>query len=189
MMRIAGASLLFATLAATTACGVGNDPAGGGGGSDDRTKLGILCSASLKITGTFARAATPQPEIDPDTGLPLTGCWPVGTWTFSATVDSNTCKTAPTLLSSYSFRVDRVENGPDGQGFVDSYTNMTTVGAMNWHVGVSSNGQGCEGHLELGSADGTEYWQMQPALLKTDPTKLVGSGDYDLYNGNGWPWK
>jgi hypothetical protein len=188
MTRIAGASLLFTTLAATTACGVGDDPGvAPGAGSDDRTKLGIVCSAAFTITGTFA-PGTPTRPIDPDTMLPITGCWPVGTWTFTAKVASNECATPPAVLPSYSFRVDRAE-GADMQGLTETYANLTTVGAMTSHLKVSSNGQGCEGNLELGSPDGKEYWAMKPVLLKTATTTLVGQGDYDLYNSDAWPWK
>jgi hypothetical protein len=196
MTRIAGASVFPCILIATTACGVGGGDDGGGGftgGSDDRTKLGIVCSASFKVNGTFT-PGTPGRPIDPDTTLPLTGCWPVGTWTFTATMAKNECPTAPSVLPSYSFKVDRVE-GVDMQGLVDSYTNMTAVGDLQWHLSVSSNGQGCEGNFELGSADGKAYWNMQPVLANplnaTDPptTTITGNGDYDLYNTDGWPWK
>lgn len=191
MIRIAGASALFATLVATTACGVGDDA---GTVSDDRnTKLGIVCSASFKMSGTFT-PGTPARPIDPDTMLPLTGCWPVGTWNFTAAVDANDCAAAPAVLPSYSFRVDRME-GADMQGLVDSYTNLTSVADMKWHLSVSSNGQGCEGNFELGSADGKNYWNMQPVLMNppnaTDPptTRIIGNGDFDQYNTDGWPWK
>ena len=186
MMRTVGASVLFATLVSTAACGVGNDPGGTNGGSDDRTKLGVQCSASFKVTGTFVQAATPARPIDPDTGAPITGCWPVGTWTFSATVDQNACPNAPTVLPSYSFKVDRVD---DGNGFQETITSMTTTGNLRYHLAMSSNGQGCEGHFELGSPDGKDYWNFQPTLLKTATTQLSGAGDYDRYNNDGWPWQ
>jgi hypothetical protein len=195
MTRIAGASVLFATLLATTACGVGGDdgPTGGGGGdtqgSDDRnTKLGITCNATFKLSGTFT-PGTPGRPIDPDTNAPITGCWPVGTWNFTAALDpaSNECKTAPTALPSYSFRVDRAE-GSDQQGLVDTYANLTSVNGLRWHLSVSSNGQGCEGNFEFGSADGKEYWNMQPAVLNTAQTTITGNGDYSLYNKDAWPW-
>jgi hypothetical protein len=190
MMRIAGASVLFATLVATTACGVGDDS---GTVSDDRnTKLGIVCSASFKMSGTFT-PGTPARPIDPDTTLPLTGCWPVGTWNFTATVDTNDCKTPPAVLPSYSFRVDRME-GADMQGLVDTYANLTSISGMKWHLSVSSNGQGCEGNFELGSADGKNYWNMQPVLSNAPDgapptTTITGNGDFDQYNADGWPWK
>src|SRR5882724_4486432 len=196
MMRIAGASVLFATLVATGACSVGGGDDGGGGsgdvmgGSDDRTKLGITCSAAFTVTGTFT-PGTPARPIDADTGAPLTGCWPVGTWTFTAGVapTGNTCAAAPSVLPSYSFRLDRIE-GTDGQGLVDNITNLTSVGSMHYHRSVSSTGQGCEANFEFGSADGKDYWDMKPTLLNpanaADPptTKVTGGGDYDRYTSN-----
>ncbi|HEX2690137.1 MAG TPA: hypothetical protein VHN14_26160 [Kofleriaceae bacterium] len=197
MTRIAGASVFFGILVATTACGVGGDDDGGFTGGTD-PKPGIVCSASFKINGTFAPipagspGARPQDPEDP-TKL-LAGCWPAGTWTFTAAVADNQCPTAPAVLPSYSFKVDRME-GADMQGLVDTYTNTTSVGAMQWHLSVSSNGQGCEGNFEFGTMDGKDYWNMQPVLLNppnaTDPptTTITGQGDYDEYNNDGWPWK
>jgi hypothetical protein len=193
MMRIAGATVFLTTLVATTACGVGDD-SGGGVKEDRNDKLGIVCNASFKMSGTFTPGATPPRPIDEDTKLPINGCWPVGTWNFTAAMDTNECKTAPAVIPSYSFRVDKVE-GPDMQGFVDNYTNLTSIGDMKWHLSVSSNGQGCEGSLELGTADGLQYWNMQPLLenplLDTSPptTKITGSGDYAMYKTDSWPWK
>jgi hypothetical protein len=61
---------------------------------------------------------------------------------------------------------------------------------MQYHVSMSANGQGCQGHFEVGSADGSQYWNMVPTLSK-DPaaTAITGNGDYIVYQGNGWPWK
>jgi hypothetical protein len=195
MTRIAGASVFFGILIATTACGVGGgDNPDFKGGTDP--KPGITCSASFKVNGTFTPglpARPNQPDVTPAT--PITGCWPVGTWTFTATVADNACPTAPMVLPSYSFKVDRADNTTDGQGLSDTYTNMTSIGSMQWHLAVSANGQGCEGNFELGTPDGTQYWNMQPVLLDppndTDPptTTITGQGDYDQYNVDGWPWK
>ncbi|HEU4733255.1 MAG TPA: hypothetical protein VFT22_35425 [Kofleriaceae bacterium] len=165
------------------------------GGSDDRNqKLGIVCTGSFTITGTFAPADTPPRPIDPETSMPILGCWPVGTWTFSAQLAESDCAAPPSVLPSYSFKLDKIE-GTDGQGFVDQITNMTDIGSMQVHLAVSSNGQGCEGNFELGSADGKDYWHMQPSLLNpinpADPptTTITGNGDYDEYSADGWPWK
>jgi hypothetical protein len=142
----------------------------------------------------FTPADTPPRPTDPETSQPITGCWPVGLWTFSATVAQSSCPTPPAVLPSYAFQLDKIE-GPDMQGFVDKITNMTDIGSMQVHLTVSSNGQGCEGNLELGSPDGKDYWHMIPTLLNpanaADPptTAITGNGDYDEYNANGWPWK
>jgi len=194
MMRIAGASVLFATLVVTTACGVGDDA---GSNTDDRNdKLGIICNASFKMSGTFTPVAAGSPgarPIDPDTMMPLTGCWPVGTWTFTAAMDTNECTTTPAVIPQYSFRVDRAE-GADMQGLVDSYTNLTSIGDLQWHLAVSSNGQGCEGSFEFGSPDGKQYWNMQPVLINplsgaAPTTQITGSGDYSMFTTESWPWK
>jgi hypothetical protein len=193
MMRIAGACVLFTTLVATTACGVGDDAATGGGSDDRNDKLGIVCNASFKKSGTFVPGLPARP-VDDVTMMPITGCWPVGTWTFTAAMDTNECKAAPEVIPSYSFKVDRIE-GADMQGLVDKYTNLTTLGDKKWHLSVSSNGQGCEGSLEFATPDGLQYWNMQPVLADplttggTPTTTITGSGDYAMYKTDSWPWK
>ncbi|HEY0476187.1 MAG TPA: hypothetical protein VGD37_01605 [Kofleriaceae bacterium] len=198
MTRIAGVSVLLTALVAAAGCGVGGDDMmpGGGSGSGSGTAIppvdeGEVCNAAFTVVnGTFAPGTTPRP-IDPDTGLPLTGCWPVGTWTFHATVASNGCATAPTVISTYSFKVERVAPPEGGDDTIQKLTSLTTTPTgMQYHLAVSSNGQGCEAHFELGTADGTQYWNMKPTLPK-DPaaTTLGGDGYYVQYQANGWPWK
>jgi hypothetical protein len=183
-------------LAATTACGVGDDggsnlTGGGGtpmGGVDDtNSKLGVTCTADLKAMGTFT-AGTPARPNDPDTGNPVDGCWPVGTWTFTVSVAMNNgCAAAPTPLAGYSFKLDRAE-GSDGLGLTDTLTNTTTLGTGQvYHLSVSTSAQGCKAHLEVGSADGKDYWNIEPELLNGVPG-LSGTGEYRLYKDNGWPW-
>lgn len=191
MIRCASISLTLATL---MACSVGEDGGGGGGGSgsgtgsDDRDMtLGIVCNSEFKITGSFAPGMPGRP-IDETTMEPIGGCWPIGTWTFTAAVDpdANECTPAPTVQASYSFRVDGMD---DGDGIVRSYTNLGSLGNLQYHLAVSGNGQGCEGNFEVGSADGKQYWNLQPLVPNDAPTMIAGKGEYALYNADAWPWK
>jgi hypothetical protein len=197
MTRIAGASFLLAVFAAA-GCGVGNDgPGMTMPPQPNPVSNAEVCTASFTVTGTFT-PGTPGRPLDPDTNLPITGCWPVGTWTFTAAVDSTAtqehpCQTAPTTLATYAFKVTRVPvdpNDPASDDTMQQIDSMTTMPAgMQYHLSVSSNGQGCQGHFEVGSADGSQYWNMVPTLAK-DPatTTIAGNGDYIVYQGNGWPW-
>jgi hypothetical protein len=200
MTRIAGANVLFALLTLTGACGVGGGDgsgSGSGGGSGGTvippTDNSEVCAAAFTLTGTFTPGATPRPT-DPDTGLPLTGCWPIGTWNFTAKVDTaspNTCATAPAVLPSYSFKVERTADPASPTETIQTITSlMTLTGGMQYHIAMSSNGQGCEGSFEFGTADGKDYWNMKPVLAK-DPaaTAITGGGDYVEYKGNSWPWQ
>jgi hypothetical protein len=152
---------------------------------------GQLCTAHFTVTGTFAPGTTPRP-LDPDTQQPITGCWPVGQWTFTAAVASNTCAAAPAVIPSYSFKVERTAATDGGTDTTQTITNLTslTAPAAQAHLSVSSTGQGCEGSLELGSTDGTKYWNMKPTLSKDPAARtLAGAGDYDEYKVDAWPWK
>jgi len=162
-----------------------------------------VCNAAFTITGTFTADATTPPPTDPDTGAPLSGCWPVGTWNFTAKLDAsspNNCTTQPAalqpaVLPSYSFKVARTPDPDGGTDTIQTLAILTTLsGGMQSHLAMSSNGQGCEGSVEFGSADGTQYWNMKPTLAKLvpgtpAPTTISGGGDYVLYKGNSWPWK
>jgi hypothetical protein len=152
------------------ACGVGDDPV-----SDDRNEnLGIDCNATFTTAGTWTAAAPARPADVP------TGCWPVGTWTFTAKVDTNECAAPPALLPSYSFKVDRAVN-PDPTmdiGYVETYTWFGDQ-ALLFKLAVSETGSGCEGGLELYSVDGMEYWNMKPLLQ--DNGTVAGFGEYAHY--------
>ncbi len=180
MKRIAGSIVL--ALVAVTGCGVGGDDGPGNGSDDPNQKLGIVCNAMMTLSGSFTEG-TPARPLDPDTNMPITGCWPVGTWSFSVSTMMNGCPSAPVPLATYSFRVDR--NDPDGTGYVESYANLTTTD-LRTHIEVSATGNGCEGILELGNADGTQYWNLHPVL---NGNTLTGSGEYTLYKTDSWPWE
>jgi len=187
-------------LTLTEACGVGGDDGGTPVPPLDNSEV---CVAAFTVTGTFA--------VDPNTplptdknGAPISGCWPVGTWSFTASLDPSAtfdpsgapkCTTAPTVLNSYSFKVTRTSDPMGGTDTIQTLTSTTTLGGgMQYHLSLSANGQGCEGSFEFGSADGTQYWNMKPTLPKLvppapSPTVISGGGDYVLYKANGWPWK
>lgn len=201
MTRIAGASLLFALMTATAACGVGGDDGMKTPPQPDPINDGVVCNAHFTVAGTFAPGITPRP-IDPDTGMTITGCWPVGTWTFTATVDNTglaplpgdppVCATAPNVVP-YSFKVERTpatDGGTDTVQMITNLTSLTASAAVQVHVSMSSDGQGCEGSLEMGTADGLKYWNMKPTLSKDPAARtLAGVGDYSEFKIDAWPWK
>lgn len=140
--------------------------------SDDRNvNLGIDCNATFTTTGTWTASTPTRPAAVP------TGCWPVGTWTFTAKVDTNECAAAPALLPTYSFKVDRAVNSDPNMdiGYVESYTWLGDK-ALLFKLAVTEVGNGCEGGLELYSVDGMEYWNMKPLLQ--DDGKVAGFGEY-----------
>ncbi len=170
-----------------TACGVGDEGGNGNGNTADASSddpdlaLGVTCRATLDITGTVA-LGTPVRPTDPDTGMPITGCWPVGTWTFTASVDTTAtedhpCASRPVLLPQYQFRVDRMLQA-DGSGLLETYAYLGDM-AMLGHLKVSEGGGGeCEAGLELWSIDNKTFWNLKPDLTQTT---LTGHGDYVEY--------
>ncbi len=170
MARTFGAFVVLSSLV-LGACGVGDEAAD----TDDRDeKLGIICNATFTTTGTFTAAAPMRPAEVP------TGCWPVGTWTFSAKVNENECAKTPSVAAQYSFRVDRAVN-PDPTkdiGYEESYTYLGDKAGL-FRLGVSESGGGCEGGVEFYSADGKEYWNLKPLLQ--DNGTIIGFGEYAMF--------
>ena len=118
-MRKVGALILLVLLGLSVgACGVGDEDYTPPETDDRNEKLGIICDATFAITGTFVAGTPARPAEVP------TGCWPVGAWTFTATIAENACAAGPdgaqavTVLPSYRFDVGRVD---DGIGWVDTY--------------------------------------------------------------------
>jgi hypothetical protein len=173
MRRTIGAFVLLGSLLG--ACGVGDPQAD----TDNRDEqLGIVCNATFTTTGSFVAAAPTRPVDN-------TGCWPVGTWTFTAKIDQNECDQAPSVLASYQFKVDRAVN-PDptkDEGYVESYAMMSSTSPLMLRkLSVSEIASGCQAGVELFSADGTQFWNMRP-LLSKDGT-ISGFGEYALYDSN-----
>jgi hypothetical protein len=143
----------------------------GSAGGDDDMPLGTTCTGHLLVSGTFELGA-PQPSD-------VFGCWPVGTWTLTATVESHNCPSAPVLESQYQFKVERdVDN-------VEHYTYLNDPAYEKIRLKVTSGGGGlCEGGFEIYSEDGTTITNLKPNL--NADMSINGQGDYDVYPENQW---
>jgi len=180
-----------------TGCFIGGDDFDKGNPNPE----GIVCTDAFKVSGSFA-PGTPVRDADSPTG-----CWPVGTWTFTVSIDptdenvqditgdkkpdrcGSVAQTSiATFDASYSFRVDRTQD-PNGDDWVDSYTligSSPSGGHTVWNDKVlykisvtEGGGLDCEGNLELYSADGKSFWNLHP--MQADGQPLQGFGDFVLY--------
>lgn len=175
MLRIAG----VCALVLASGCLVSSDP--GPVGDDDGNTLGRLCTVNLTTTGTFVQSEAPP--ANPEDGTPYTGCWPIGTWTFTASLGDGDCTTQPSLLPQYQFKGEQMLD-PDEGNYYQVFTYMTDPSARN-RVKVSQGGDGlCEGELDLFSADGKEVWILKPELYADG--HLGGNGEYQLYDSDQW---
>jgi hypothetical protein len=139
---------------------------------------GRLCTMGMTITGSYVEMIPPPPHDD---GTPYTGCWGLGTWTFTVQTGDTSCTNKPTPLPEYQFKGDQVD--VEGELF-PRWTFMTDPSIRN-RVKVSQGGDGlCEGELDLFSADGKEVWILKPELY-SDNT-LRGDGEYALYGSDQW---
>lgn len=144
--------------------------------SETGTGLKKLCEAQLRVQGSFTESRERPQDVD--------GCWPVGTWTFSATLDDPTegteaCPEPPSLLPEYRFEVMRDDDD------VETYKYLTDPEYTRVRVKVTSGGGGlCEGGLELYSQDGSKVLNFKPGL-QADKT-IRGFGEYEVYDGDHW---
>ncbi len=209
-MRNAGAYLLASALL-VGACGVGDE--GTDPGADPNPNK-LKCSAALKVSGSFTESTTNPRPLDPlgpdgqlgtadDNTQKISGCWPVGMWTFTASVDptanvvditgdgmGDRCgevagTAVPTLEASYTFRVDRMED-PVNDGLVESYTYLGTSPNF-FTVKVTEGGLGdCEGIMEFKSGDAKQWWTFNPEICTSascNPasTSIAGAGDFTTF--------
>ncbi len=133
--------------------------------------LGIICSGELAITGHFELGA-PQPDD-------VFGCWPVGTWTFSASMVNSDCSDTSGLLPEYKIGVARDidEN--------ETYMYLTDPAHEKVRLSVTSGGSGlCEGNFEVYSNDGKILVNLKPALNADG--SITGNGEYEVYGSDQW---
>lgn len=160
-------------LALFAACAGPLDP-GTGGPTPER-----LCSAQFRLAGTFT-ATAPRPAENQD------GCWPIGTWKFTATpvAGSDTCSAAPVpLAGGYQFEGNLETDSADPSGPpIETFTYDTDPTVMS-AVKVTEGGSGsCSGELDLYNADCTKVWVLQPETDSTGATSTIsGQGEYSAY--------
>jgi len=179
MLRIAGVrAVVLGTLATLgTGCLVDSIDEGPAQGPD---MIGRVCTAQYAVTGSFQQTM-PRP-VNPEDGTTLTGCWPIGVWTFQVQQEQTDCSPAPGILPQYQFRVEERLDADGIQYQVTTY--MTDPTARN-RVKVSQGGDGlCEGELNLFSTDGKEVWILKPELYADN--HLGGDGEYSLHKSDQW---
>src|SRR3954452_2226559 len=129
-----------------------------------RADLGITCSATLDLGGTFEQEA-PRPSD-------VSGCWPVGVWTIDVTPTHSDCRSADILLPQYRFRVtrDADEN--------ESYQLLNNPKPALVDIKATSGGAGqCEASLvHINDWDGKLLVNL---VVSQDGSVLSGEGEYE----------
>jgi hypothetical protein len=169
MKRLAGCFGL-ALIALASACTTGSVDGDDTGPVGDDEEDEILCQTDLDVAGTFTVSDAQPAEI--------VGCWPIGTWTWQATVTSNNCAQTPALLPSYSFRGERDLSADDPNYAWDFI--ITAPNDPLATVGVQSGGGGqCSAGLLYYTADGHGTYSLHPAIQ--DDGSLIGHGTYQQH--------
>jgi hypothetical protein len=154
---------LTLALGAAPGCLSGSPPSTG----DRQQQLGIICEAQVRIAGQFQASAAPPSDVF--------GCWPVGTWTFSASIESTDCASPPALEPRYAFSVTRDADALETYRFLNEPTRPGVK------LKVSSGGSGlCEGGLMIYSPDRKTLVNLKPTL-NADGT-VTGNGEVELYS-------
>jgi len=131
-----------------------------------RADLGITCSATLDLAGTFEQEAAKPADIS--------GCWPVGVWTIDVTPTHSDCRSSDILLPQYRFRVTR--DADDNE----SYQLLNNPKPALVDIKVTSGGAGqCEGNLvHMNDWDGKSLVNL---VVSQDGSVLSGEGEYERY--------
>jgi hypothetical protein len=129
-----------------------------------------LCEATLSLAGTFVQGDAPPTDFPG-------GCWPDGTWTFTATVTQNGCSSAPQLESQYQFKVVEDADYNDTITYLNDPSNMYVATKI-------SGGEGavCTGAFMIYSSDGKTVINLRPAMQADN--SINGQGDYRVYDAD-----
>ena len=131
-----------------------------------RADLGITCSATLALDGTFEQEASRPADVS--------GCWPVGVWTINVTPTHSDCRSADILLAQYRFRVTRDADGNE------SYQLLNNPKPALVDIKVTSGGAGeCEANLvHTNDWDGKSLVNL---VVSQEGGVLSGEGEYERY--------
>jgi hypothetical protein len=154
------------------------------------TQLGITCSTFYATTGTFV----------PNTGDPpptnFSGCWPIGAWTFTLAINTDTssgggvdsCSTGghePTTLAKYQFTGSTTLDADNDPLEHFAYTPQSSDPNIHTTIKVTEGGTGvCQGSLSLYDTTGEKVWTLQPELNADN--SITGDGEFDLYGSDQW---
>ncbi len=166
-MRFGALAILVGS--SLVACTTGNTPP---------NPNGMTCSTALSLTGTFAPDGTRPAAYD--------GCWGAGTWTFTASVTTNTCQTAPPLASQYVF-VASTEPDMNGDPIVDKYNLQAPANVMYLAGLTQLASTTCEGEVDICSADGKQVFQLRPDVTESAGNGITGQGEFIIYNNPSCP--
>jgi hypothetical protein len=173
---------LFASLGLAlsfSACTLNQVGSGGGPGGDGPQRiesddpevderlddLGIICETTLNLMGTFTEGMAQPAEYH--------GCWPVGTWAFSAEVDFQGCDPQPSVDATWVYSVERVED-------VDRVSFVADPGAERVNLKISTAGDGlCHGQFDHFGEDNVVHTFR--ATLQEDGS-ITGFGAYSVYS-------
>jgi hypothetical protein len=150
----------------------GTGGSGGGGGGSVPVAGNLLCTSVLSIAGAYTQGNPPPTGFEG-------GCWPDGTWNFTATIASSDCPAsmAPTVLPSYTFTVTEDLDYNDTVVFTNDPTNM--------YVSLKiSGGDGgvCVGAFLIFSPDGKTVWNLRPAMQADN--SINGQGDIKVWDAD-----
>jgi hypothetical protein len=135
-------------------------------GDENRNELGIQCEAALRLEGSFT--ATQAQPAD------VFGCWPVGTWRFTATVTQTDCSAAPALEQEYTFEVTRDAE----EAYHIAFVNNPSSPFLKMKVSGDGGGM-CSGGFEIFSADSRTVTNLKPMLQANGI--LAGHGEVIVY--------
>jgi hypothetical protein len=173
----------FLFLASSAACGVGGVDGGGGmtgdgpvripaddPSIDDRLDaLEIICESTLNVTGTFVESLA-QPEG-------YMGCWPVGTWSVTATVDRLGCDPQPEVTENFVYEVTFDEEASTHNVAFTGNGMAPNDDRVNLKISTAGDSL-CHGSMDHYAIDGT-VWGFRPTL-QLDGT-LLGIGTYSVF--------
>ncbi|MDB4957783.1 MAG: hypothetical protein JWO36_5352 [Myxococcales bacterium] len=175
-MRIAGC--LFVSLFA--ACTTGDE-------SPPVDIRGIQCSSTYTVTGSFVQSDARPLQAN---GMPITGCWPIGMWTFKVALVMGTCTPTPTPLAQYQFQGIKTTDPGTGD-YLESFQYVPQTSGdptANSIAKANTGGVGsCQGELSLFSADGKQVWSLKPELVDETPSSAInGTGEFNVFDADQW---
>ncbi len=183
-----------ATLLLGTACGVGDD---GGPTVDNKGMNGLQCTTTYTTKGSVKNVPA-IPDNDGDGQPDILGCWPSGTWTFTATESGGdgvvpACSPAGKIEPQYEVAITygcypagkscAPTAPPENAGEYGFDVQMVTQVPLRNHLKYSSGGGGlCEGIFEFYSDDGKSLWNFHPVLAAD--SSLAGQGEFQRFDAN-----